>query len=197
MLEPERHSLSSQVPKHSMDFSQVAETITMLALTIAQIETSMKDGDKSVDILTSGFSDLAKNSKDIIREASKFTPDSVNNTEIQKNIIHAAKDIEKRLQQAVISFQFYDRLTQRLDHASQSLEKIGHLIANPNERYKKDAWRKAQEDIKSSYTMEAERIMFEHIMRGQTIAEALEIYQHQFSKSKQESYDTDDEVELF
>ena len=197
MLEPERHSLSSQVPKHSMDFSQVAETITMLALTIAQIETSMKDGDKSVDILTSGFSDLAKNSKDIIREAGKLTPDSVNNTEIQKNIIHAAKDIEERLQQAVISFQFYDRLTQRLDHASQSLEKIGHLIANPNERYKKDAWRKAQEDIKGSYTMQAERIMFEHIMRGRTIAEALEIYQHQFSKNKQESYDTDDEVELF
>lgn len=197
MLEPERHSLSSQVAKHSMDFSQVAETITMLALTIAQIETSMKDGDKSVDNLTSGFSDLAKNSKDIIREADNLTLDSANNSEIQKNIINAAKDIDERLQQAVISFQFYDRLTQRLDHASQSLEKIGHLIANPNERYKKDAWRKAQEDIKGSYTMQAERIMFEHIMRGRTIAEALEIYQHQFSKNKQESYDTDDEVELF
>jgi uncharacterized protein YoxC len=197
MLEPERYSLSSQVPKHTMDFSQVAETITMLALTIAQIETSMKDGDKSVDILTSGFSDLAKNSKDIIREANKLTLDSPNNAEIQKNIINAAKDIDERLQQAVISFQFYDRLTQRLDHASQSLEKIGHLIANSNERYKKDAWRKAQEDIKSSYTMEAERIMFEHIIGGRTIAEALEIYQHQFSKSKHESYDTDDEVELF
>ena len=71
MLEPERHSLSSQVPKHSMDFSQAAETITMLALTIAQIETSMKDGDKSVDILTSGFSDLAKNSKDIMTHNTK------------------------------------------------------------------------------------------------------------------------------
>lgn len=197
MLEPERHSLSSQVPKHSMDFSQVAETITMLALTIAQIETSMRDGDKSVNFLTGGFSDLAKNSKDIIKEANKLSNNPNENVAIKENIIHAAQDIDERLQQAVISFQFYDRLTQRLDHASQSLERIGHLIADSNERYQKDAWKKAQQEIKSSYTMEAERIMFEHIMRGRTIAEALEIYQHQFSKSEHDSFDTDDEVQLF
>lgn len=197
MPEPERHSLSSQVPKHPMDFSQAAETITMLALTIAQIETSMKDGNKSVNFLTSGFSDLAKNTRDIIKEADKLTLDPTQNTEIKENIIHAAQDIDKRLQQAVISFQFYDRLTQRLDHASQSLEKIGHLIADSNKRDQKDAWQKAHKEIKNSYTMEAERIMFEHIMRGRTIAEALEIYQHRFSKGEDESFDTDDEIELF
>lgn len=194
MLEPERHSLSSQVPKHSLDFSQVAETITMLALTIAQIENSMRDGDKSVNFLTNGFSDLAKNSKDIIEEANNLPNE---NGEIKEKIILAAQGIDNRLQQAVISFQFYDRLTQRLEHASQSLERIGHLIANSSERYKKDAWKKAQQDIKSSYTMEAERIMFEHIMRGRTIAEALEIYQHQFSTDEHDNFDSDDEIELF
>ncbi len=47
MLKPERHSLGSQITQPSINFSQVGETIAMLALTIAQIETSMKEGDKS------------------------------------------------------------------------------------------------------------------------------------------------------
>jgi hypothetical protein len=45
--------------------------------------------------------------------------------------------------------------------------------------------------------MEAERIMFEHIMRGHSVAEALEIYHHQFTNDQDESFDTDDDVELF
>jgi hypothetical protein len=48
--------------------------------------------------------------------------------------------------------------------------------------------------------MESERIMFEHIMRGHSVADALEIYHHQFqtdSSTQLENFDTDDEVELF
>lgn len=70
------------------------------------------------------------------------------------------------------------------------------MIADSNERYQEHAWRSVQEDIKSSYTMAAERIMFEHIMRDHNVAEALDIY-HQFKKNKEESFNTDDDIELF
>ena len=197
MLEPERHSLSTQSSLTELNFSQVGETIAMLALTVAQIETSMKEGDKSVNQLTDSFTDLASHSQEIISEAQKLDINIPHEAQIRKNMLQSAEGLSGKIQQAVIAFQFYDRLSQRLDHASHSLEKIGHLIADSGERYQEDAWRNVQEDIKSSYTMEAERIMFEHIMRGHSVAEALEIYHHQFQKEKDETFDTDDEVELF
>jgi hypothetical protein len=197
MLEPERHSLGSQASQPTMNFSQVGETIAMLALTVAQIETSMKEGDQSVNQLTDSFTDLASHSQDIIAEAQRLDSNIPHEADIRKNMLHAAEGLSGKIQQAIIAFQFYDRLSQRLDHASHSLEKIGHLIADSGERYQESAWRNAQEEIKNSYTMEAERIMFEHIMRGHSVAEALEIYHHQFHKEKDESFDTDDDVELF
>lgn len=197
MLEPERHSLSTQSSLTELNFSQVGETIAMLALTVAQIETSMKEGDKSVNQLTDSFTDLANHSQDIISEAQKLDTTIPHEAEIRSNMLQAAEGLSGKIQQAVIAFQFYDRLSQRLDHASHSLEKIGHLIADSGERYQEDAWRNLQHDIKNSYTMEAERIMFEHIMRGHSVAEALEIYHHQFQKEENESFDTDDDIELF
>lgn len=197
MLEPERHSLGSQESQPTMNFSQVGETIAMLALTVAQIETSMKEGDKSVNQLTDSFTDLASHSQEIIAEAQKLDEDIPHEALIRKNMLQAAEGLTGKIQQAVIAFQFYDRLSQRLDHASHNLEKIGHLIADSGDRYEESAWRKVQDEIKSSYTMEAERIMFEHIMRGHSVAEALEIYHHQFNKKEEGDFNTDDDVEFF
>lgn len=197
MLEPERHTLGSQNKQPTLNFSQIGETISMLALTVVQIETSMKEGDQSVNQLTDSFTDLASHSQEIIEEAQKLDVNIPHEAEIRQNMLQAAEGLSGKIQQAVIAFQFYDRLSQRLDHTSHSLEKIGHLIADSGERYQEEAWRSVQEDIKSSYTMEAERIMFEHIMRGHSVAEALEIYHHQFKKEAEENFDTDDDVELF
>ena len=135
MSKPERHSLGSQIAQPALNFSQVGETIAMLALTVAQIETSMKEGDKSVNQLTSSFTDLANHSQNIVQEAKKLDESSPHESAIRNNILKTAEDLEGKIQQAVIAFQFYDRLSQRLDHASHSLEKIGHLIANSEKRY--------------------------------------------------------------
>ena len=196
MREPERHSLGRQ-ESQTIDFSQIGETIAMLALTVAQIETSMKEGDQSVNQLTTSFTDLACHSQEIIEESKKLDQNIPHEALIRKNILQAADGLTDKVQQAVMAFQFYDRLSQRLDHASHNLEKIGHLIADSGDRYEEKAWRKVQNEIKSSYTMEAERIMFEHIMRGHSVAEALEIYHHQFNKIEEEDFGTDDDIELF
>lgn len=197
MSELQRHTLGSQRANSEINFSQISETISMLALTVAQIETSMKEGDKSVNLLTTSFIDLASHSQEIIEEAQKLNPNITHEAEIRERMLESASGLSGKIQQAVVAFQFYDRLSQRLDHTSHSLEKIGHLIASAENRYQEDAWRAVQEEIKSSYTMEAERIMFEHIMRGHSVAEALDIYHHHFQKNSDDTFDTDDEIELF
>lgn len=199
MVIAKRHTLgtasTSQNP--DLDWSQIGETVAMLALTVAQIETSMNEGEQSVNQLTDSFTDLATHNQEIIAEATKLDDNIPHEAEIKKRMLAAAEGLEDKVQKAVTAFQFYDRLSQRLDHASHNLEKLGHLVADANERYQPTAWKALQESIKSSYTMEAERIMFEHIMRGHSVSEALEIYRHHFEKSKDEQFGTDDEIELF
>ena len=96
---------------------------------------------------------------------------------------------------SICAFQFYDRVCQRLDHVSRSLEKVSAVMASRESLCQPDAWRKIQLDIKSSYTMEAERLMFDYIMQGGSVAEALRIYREQIDASGNKN--NEDEIELF
>ncbi|WP_419811027.1 hypothetical protein [Bacterioplanoides sp.] len=191
MSSVQRHTLvgSSSAAQGEPDWSQIGETLAMLALAIAQIDTSLHEGNQSVDQLTSSFTAMANNTQKIL-ELSQ-------NEKINSDIAPIAQEVNSEIQQAVIAFQFYDRLTQRLEHVGESLERMGHLMADAKERYQPDSWRSLQNHIKGNYTMEAERLMFEHIMAGNSVAEALEIYHHNFDKDGDETFGTDDEIELF
>ncbi|WP_430462278.1 hypothetical protein ACQUQU_05665 [Thalassolituus sp. LLYu03] len=177
--------------KDDVNWSQVSETLAMLALAVAQIDTSLTEGSQSIDKLTGSFTAMADNTRRLLELASS------NSDSIPVEIGHLARDLQSEIQQAVIAFQFYDRLTQRLEHVGSSLEEMGHLIADPSQRYLPAPWSLLQKQIKGNYTMEAERIMFEHIMAGHSVAEALEIYHHHFTQHSEDDFGTDDDIELF
>jgi len=189
-----QHGSSSSNP--DLDWSQIKETITMLALAVAQVESSMTDGAQSVDTLTQSFTHMAHYIKKIRTVTQKVTPDTL--PTFQKVIESTALTLEENVQDAVVAFQFYDRISQRLDHVCNSLDQLGGLINDPAALYNPSSWHSLQEKIKSSYSMEAERIMFEHILRGHSIQDALEIYRHHFNKNEEgEPSDGGDEIELF
>lgn len=189
-----QHGSSSHNP--DLDWSQVRETITMLALAVAQVESSMTDGAQSVGTLTASFTQMAQYIKKIRVVTEKVTPEKL--PQFKSVIQNTAQELEENVLSAVIAFQFYDRISQRLDHVCNSLDKLGTLINDSNSLYNPEKWRELQEQIKGSYTMEAERIMFEHILRGHSIEEAIEIYHHHFNK-EEEGIDKEsgDEIELF
>ena len=197
MNQPQRHSLSGHLSKtdparkDQLNWSQISETLTMLALAVAQIDTSMKDGNESVDTLTGSFTTIANKTSMLLSHFDK------NGADTPQEIKDAATTIHQEIGKAVIAFQFFDRLAQRMEHVGESLEHMGHLICDPETRYKATSWKDLQSKIKANYTMEAERIMFEHILAGQSIAEALQIYHHHFSKGADDSFGTDDDIELF
>jgi len=187
-----RHSLGAQQTQSGeISWSQVSETLSMLALAVAQIDTSLQEGGQSINQLTQSFTTMADNARQLLSIASESGPS------IPLEIGQIARDLQSEIHQAIIAFQFYDRLTQRLDHVGESLEKMGHIIADPAQRYQHNPWKGLQKDIKNNYTMEAERIMFEHIMAGHSVAQALEIYHHHFSKNNDDNFGTDDDIELF
>ncbi|MEH6344432.1 MAG: hypothetical protein V7785_05055 [Bermanella sp.] len=188
------HGSTSHNP--DLDWSQVRETITMLALAVAQVECSMSDGAQSVETLTESFTRMANYVKKIRLVTRKVTPDKL--PHFQEVIENAALNLEEDVQNAVVAFQFYDRISQRLDHVCKSLDQLGGIINDQSALYNPQCWHSLQEEIKSSYTMEAERIMFEHILRGHSIKDALDIYRHHFNEAEQGQATQDgDEIELF
>ncbi|UXD87348.1 hypothetical protein [Thalassolituus hydrocarboniclasticus] len=193
MSQQQRHTLGGygKTTNHEVDWSQVGETLTMLALAIAQIDTSLHEGNQSINKLTTSFTAMADNSQKLVQLAASQEEN------LSEKTGAIATELQQEIQQAIIAFQFYDRLTQRLEHVGESLERMGHLIGNAEQRYKANAWNNLQQHIKSNYTMEAERIMFEHIMAGHSVAEALEIYHHHFNKQTEETFGTNDDIELF
>ncbi len=176
-----------------LDWSQLKETILMLNLAVAQIDQSLNDGNASVSTLSNSFTALATNLNDIKSSIEHFNNDDINN-EKMKTIIEGSTEAGlDKVHSAIIAFQFYDKLSQRLDHVSESLTALSHLISDPAALYSPQQWQKLQQAIRSKYTMEEEREMFDNVISGMPISDALAIFRQE--KLAQQS--DDDDIELF
>lgn len=176
-----------------LDWSQLKETILMLNLAIAQIQQSMIEGDASVNTLTDSFTSLATNLKDI-RDSIEHLEDTSHpeNEKVKLIIQGSATTASDKVNAAIVAFQFYDKLTQRLQHVSDSLNSLSALIADPASLYSPPQWRALQEHIRSKYTMEEERKMFDKVLSGKPINEAIEEFKAEIHQNHQ-----DDDIELF
>ncbi|NQY26807.1 MAG: hypothetical protein HRT92_06470 [Piscirickettsiaceae bacterium] len=169
-----------------LDWSQVQETIRMMNLAVAQMEVSMKEGDESVDTLTDTFSTMVARVQVIEKVVKKKEQDD----ELDF-VIEQCEAVSLEMQKAIVAFQFYDKLTQRLSHVSHSLEALSNLVADQSRLYNPREWSLLQEKIKSKYTMPAEHKMFELVMQGMSVEEILKI------TSEDVKSDTVNDIEFF
>ncbi len=177
----------SRADKPDLDWSQVRETVMMLHVAASNIERTMKDGDESVTVLADLFTSMMGNVQAIAKAAENLD-DSPEKTTITQN--HAT--VSEKMNAAIVAFQFYDLLTQRLTHVCNSLASLAELIIDPRRLYNPYEWFGLQEKIKSKYTVPADRAMFDAILNGATVEEALEISLHH-----PEADDDEENVELF
>jgi len=176
------------------DWSHVRETINMLYLAVCQIEATLSDSHGAVNTLTHCSTQLAEHSAAVARDIQQIQRVE-DLTTFKQDIIGTSQEISASVSASVQAFQFYDHACQRLDHVARGLENISAVMQDGNQINDPAAWRTIQESVKNSYTMEAERLMFEFIMRGGDVREALQIYRHHFD---QRDVDNDqEEVLLF
>jgi len=171
--------------KPDLDWSQVRETVSMLNLAVAQLEKTMSEGHESVDTLTETFASLIGGIQAIGMAAENLAETPEKQT-IQANVEPA----KEKINSAIVAFQFYDKLSQRLAHVSNSLAELGKLVETPTRLYNPYEWHGLQAMIKSKYTIEQDRIMFDAILNGATVAEALAL-------SQQKCGDEQSDIELF
>ena len=178
----------STAARPDLDWSQVRETIMMLNLAVAQIEMALKDSSGSVEVLTNSFTGMYGNIMALVAAAHAL-PD----TPVKQSIEESGAAVSVQMQQAIVAFQFYDRLSQRLSHACRSLDELTGIVNDPARLYNPFSWHALQQKIRSRYTMEDEKLMFDKLIETGNVQAALDAYVEMKQKQAGDSSD----IELF
>ncbi|MDO9106496.1 MAG: hypothetical protein Q7U57_16220 [Methylovulum sp.] len=177
----------SDSKKPDLDWSQVRETVKLLSLSAAQVEELLREGDLSVNTLTESFTTLAEHMGTINGHLL-----ALDSCAIRDQALVSCSETSDKIQTSVVAFQFYDRMVQCLQHVTSNLIGLSRLLDSPERLYNPTEWLKFQNEIRSRYTMESEKMMFDAILQGKTIDEALAAKEVQRKEQGQE-----DNIELF
>jgi hypothetical protein len=170
------------------------ETALLLELCEAQIDSALRDSGRSVEVLTNVFLQLISAVDDLGEMAKKMAPSDQPSSESISPAAETAVAITERcgslteqIDSAVVAFQFYDKLSQRLDHVRHSLTTLALFVCDRERSSSGDHWNKLRTSLRRLYRTAEERKVFERIA-GET---------HVGESTAQESYAEQGSVELF
>jgi hypothetical protein len=176
-----------------LDWSQVRETVLMLELAAGQVEAAMRESNTSVEVLTDTFTSLADTLL-LIDAAVSTLPDTVGNGMVKAEIQDNTNLVSRKIHDAIVAFQFYDKLQQRLAHVCHGLDGLSEVVSTDDKLFNPKEWVNLQQMIRSKYTMTEERAMFDAVIHGTPVEQALEEYMQVRMKEVEES---GGEIELF
>ncbi len=158
----------------------------MLILSAIQVEDMMAESDLSVNTLTESFTSIVEH-----MQAINDYLLALDSCEIREEALACCAETTDKIQASIIAFQFYDRMQQCLQHVTSNLKGLSELVQDQNRLYSPAEWREFQREIRSRYTMESEKLMFDAIVKGKSVHEALAI------KNAHQEEDQSDNIELF
>ena len=166
------------------DICQISRTVRMLDLAAARVSYALQDGNDSVDTLIGSFTNMTQQVISMQEDISNL-PDSDTKTNLLGNCQLAMNTV----QETTMAFQFYDRLSQRMQHISSSLDELSELIDKPERMKETSSWLELEKKIRSHYTLDADLNMFDAVLAGENIDNIL-------SKAA-DVVEEDDGIELF
>jgi hypothetical protein len=189
MTKEENGNRGTRVHRPDLDWSQMRETVLMMELAGGQIEAAMRDSNSSVEVLTDSFTTMAGYMR-MISEAAAALPDSGEGAAAKTQLLGATEHVTAMMRQAIVAFQFYDKLVQRLSHVNHSLAALSNLVGDNSRLFNPGEWLALQEKIRSRYTMAEEVEMFEAVLAGMPVQEALDKFMLKMNNRT-------DDIELF
>ncbi len=187
---PVARTLSEQSDAEEVSWTHVHETIRMLFLSVAQIEIALRESEDSVDQLAKTFTSMLGRETQIAQSVDQLLREGSD-----QGICQAIKDNTEQtadnMRTAVVAFQFYDKLTQRLSHVGTSIEDLSELLGDESRIGKIAEWRSLQDGLKSRYSMSEECELFNAVMEGGDVRAAVRRY------NETHSQDLLDDIELF
>lgn len=169
-----------------LDWNQVRETSKLLILSAVQVEDMLAEADLSVNTLTESFTSIVEHMKAINDHLL-----ALESCPIRDEALARCAETTGKIQASIVAFQFYDRMQQCLQHVTSNLKGLSELVENQDRLYDLAEWQEFQNQIRARYTMESEKLMFDAILQGKSVSEALAI------KNAYNQQDQSDNIELF
>lgn len=153
------------------DWTPEQQIAHMLELCEAQMESALCESDLAVDSLVKAFSGLAETARAMKAAAATFTPEQravLGDLDLKKQM----ESIERQMGSAVVAFQFYDKLTQRLGHVRYSLSTLALFVCDREQATQREQWRRLFTTLKRLYRTEEEKQIFQMMVEGASADEA-------------------------
>ncbi|QYJ97438.1 hypothetical protein K0J45_18370 [Shewanella alkalitolerans] len=166
------------------DWCHLQETTKLLLLATAQIELSLTDGDHNVTGLGQLFTQMAGHLTQVNRHLHGTADTPV-------AILAHSDSLMQAIDSGVMAFQFYDRISQRLNHVITALSLMETMLGDEQRRHSQAAWANLQREIQAHYSLDCERQMFAALLEGVPIHQALNAYRETHLQQ------TKQDVELF
>jgi hypothetical protein len=190
---------------HELTAKDVQETVLLLYISMAQIEMSMRDGDTSVGTLVESFKEMADDIRKIENTSKKISiGDDASDALLDiRDIIQSNSGIVSvRMMEAIIAFQFYDKLSQRVAHVSSSINGLSKLMRDAKCKDDKAKWSGLKEKVRSNNAMAEETLLYEAIMSGLSVEESVNKVREEIRLKEEASWDSDsidddDDIDLF
>ena len=141
----------------------------MLDLCEAQMESAVQESDKAVDALIKAFESLVDTTRSVGAAADKLPPEIKSCVGVIEGQV---QEISRQMASAVVAFQFYDKLTQRLGHVRYSLSTLAMFVCDRTQTEKRDQWHRLFTTLRRLYRTEEERQIFQLMADGMSSEEA-------------------------
>jgi hypothetical protein len=142
----------------------------MLDLCEAQMDAAIRDSDQAVDAVVKAFTELVVIARSV-NELSKELASSSKHQTLAKDLDQRTAAITRDIGEAIVAFQFYDKLTQRMGHVRYSLSTLASFNCEPS-RSSPEHWQKLTNTLRRLYRTEEERAVFDAVTEGKPLPEA-------------------------
>jgi hypothetical protein len=180
------------------DWTPEQQIAHMLELCEAQMESALSESDLAVDALIKAFSALVDSAQSVSKLSQNLSPEQRQEMagahKIAKAINEQLDVITKQMASAIVAFQFYDKLTQRLGHVRYSLSTLALFVCDRAQTSQRDQWRRLFTTLRRLYRTEEERQIFTMMVEGASAEEARD-HIHQTTQSLRVAASSD--IELF
>lgn len=164
------------------EWSQLRETVLMLELAGGQIVAAMRESDQSVDALVSSFTGMAGVATSMQHKLAAL-PELPEIAAERSELCALSGEFGGMVERAVVAFQFYDKLVQRLSHVIDGLAGLSDIVGEPA-RYRTQAeWQHLHDQIRQRFSTAEERKLCDAVLAGLSVEQALgrfveDLHQH-------------------
>jgi hypothetical protein len=171
MLADTESDPSPDTPKSGLgDWTPEQQMAHMLDLCEAQMESALQESDKAVNTLIQAFTALVDTTRSMGVLAEQL-PENLKQAG-EHGLDQQVDSMTKQMGAAIVAFQFYDKLTQRLGHVRYSLSTLAMFVCDRKQAEQREQWQRLFNTLRRLYRTEEEREIFQLMAEGMSADDA-------------------------